>query len=130
MHSTSFPGRSLPIRRRLSGATGLIVLTLSLAAFGPAADISPNEIYGPQPMRDHSGLIPANLITLAHFSVSLAISFPNSAGESGRTVAPNAVRRVFIVGSTRLALISVFSLPITSAGVRAGAPNPRKPLAS
>src|SRR5262249_50036132 len=33
---------------------------------------------------DHSGLIPADLITLAHFSVSSAMSLPKSAGEPGR----------------------------------------------
>jgi hypothetical protein len=30
---------------------------------------------------DYSGLMPANLITLAHFSISSSISFPKSAGE-------------------------------------------------
>ena len=34
--------------------------------------------------------MPANLITLAHFSVSSAISLPNSAGEAGRTVPPTS----------------------------------------
>src|SRR4029434_527944 len=37
--------------------------------------------------RDHSGLAPANLTTLAHFSVSSAISLPKSAGESATAVA-------------------------------------------
>ncbi len=32
----------------------------------------------------HSGLMPANLITLAHFSVSSAINLPKSAGEPGK----------------------------------------------
>ena len=33
---------------------------------------------------DHSGLMPANLTTLPHFSVSSAMSLPKSAGEPGK----------------------------------------------
>jgi hypothetical protein len=36
--------------------------------------------------RDHSGLMFANFTTLAHFSVSSAMSLPKSAGEPGSTV--------------------------------------------
>src|SRR5262245_15932347 len=46
---------------------------------------SPNGIYGIS-SRDrlgYSGLTPANLITLAHFSVSSAMSFPKSADVIG-----------------------------------------------
>src|SRR3989442_8077865 len=39
---------------------------------------------------DHSALVPANLITLAHFSVSSAINFPKSAGEPTDTLAPRS----------------------------------------
>jgi len=40
-----------------------------------------------------SSLIPANLITLAHFSVSSARSFPNSAGEPASTEPPRSAMR-------------------------------------
>src|SRR5262249_9444674 len=36
-----------------------------------------------QPLQFHCGLMPANLITLPHFSVSSTISLPNWAGDPG-----------------------------------------------
>src|SRR5271168_2200925 len=39
---------------------------------------------------DYSGLMPANLTTLAHFSVSSAMSLPKSAGKPGSTVPPES----------------------------------------
>jgi hypothetical protein len=42
----------------------------------------------------HSGFAPENLTTLAHFSVSSAMSFPKSAGQPGSTVPPRSARRV------------------------------------
>ena len=74
--------------------------------------------------------MPADLITLAHFSVSSAISLPKFAGEPGSAVLPMLVKRAFSLGSTRPALISLFSLSITSAGVPLGAPMPHHVLAS
>ena len=71
----------------------------------------PAEIAG------HSALMPANLTTLAHFSVSSAISFPKSAGDPGITVAPRSANRALILGSARPVLISLFSLSMISAGV-------------
>jgi hypothetical protein len=61
---------------------------------------------------------------LAHFSVSSAISLPNSAGVPGSGSPPIAARRAFIPGSAIAALISLLSLPTISAGVLAGAPRP------
>src|ERR1700730_5183869 len=49
---------------------------------------SPNGIYGTRGWV-YSALMLAARITLAHFSVSLAMSLPKSAGEPGSTVAPN-----------------------------------------
>src|SRR5262249_36998460 len=66
---------------------------------------------------DHSALAPANLITLAHFSVSSAINIPKSAGERTNTVAPRSANRAFRLGSARPALISLFNLLTISAGV-------------
>src|SRR5262249_14555216 len=78
----------------------------------------------------HSGLMPANLTTLPHFSVSLAMSLPNSVGESGRTVPPSSVSRALTLGSPRPALISLLSLSMTSLGVSLGAPRPSTELTS
>src|SRR5262249_29473578 len=79
---------------------------------------------------DHSALAPANLITLAHFSVSSAINIPKSAGEPANTVPPSSARRLLSAGSERPALISLLSLSMISAGVFRGAPTPPQALAS
>src|SRR5215510_11887951 len=78
----------------------------------------------------HCGLMLAIRITLAHFSVSSAMSFPKSADEPAITVPPRSASRAFIFGSVRAALISVLSLPMISAGVFFGAPMPAHALAS
>jgi len=57
-----------------------------------------------------SALMPANLTTLPHFSVSSAMSLPKSADEPGSAVAPHSASRAFVLGSARAALISVLSL--------------------
>jgi hypothetical protein len=70
---------------------------------------------------DYSGLIFANLITLAHFSVSSAMRFPNSAGviDSGST--PKLIRRALMAGSKTMALISLLSFSMIAEGVPLGA---------
>src|SRR6516162_1693384 len=92
-----------------------------------------NGIYG-MSAPDHSGLMFANLITLAHFlahfSVSSAISFPKSAGEPASTVPPRSASHDFILGSARAMLISLLSLSTIPLGVFLGAPMPYQPLAS
>src|SRR5262245_24579797 len=80
--------------------------------------------------RDHSGLMPANLITLAHFSVSSAMNFPNSGGVIGIGTPPRSASRALIVGSARPALIASLSLSTISAGVFLGTPTPYQKLAS
>src|SRR5689334_10055792 len=55
---------------------------------------------------DHPGLMPANLTTLPHFSVSSAISFSKSAGEPPSTLMPMSVSRPLNLGSASAALIS------------------------
>jgi tripartite-type tricarboxylate transporter receptor subunit TctC len=49
----------------------------------------------------HSGLMPANLITLAHFSVSSAVSLSSSAGEPASTMPPTSASRALMSGSAR-----------------------------
>src|SRR5262245_9056289 len=78
----------------------------------------------------HSAFIPANLTTLVHFSVSSAMNFPKSAGEPANTAAPRSVRRVFVLGSARAALISLLSFSTISVGVAFGTTIPYQPLAS
>ena len=52
------------------------------------------------------------------------MNLPNSAGEPESTVPPKSASRAFIPGSAMTALISVFSLSMTAAGVFLGAPTP------
>src|SRR5215467_5423450 len=65
-----------------------------------------------------SGFAPENLITLAHFSVSVAMNLAKSEDEPGNTAAPRSANRAFNLGSTRPALISLLSLSTISADVR------------
>jgi hypothetical protein len=80
--------------------------------------------------RPQSALMLAARITLPHFSVSSAISFPKSAGEPASTVPPRSASRDFILGSARARLISLLSLSTIPVGVFLGAPMPYQPLAS
>ena len=79
---------------------------------------------------DQSGLAPENLTTLAHFSVSSAMSFPKSAGEPASIVPPISATAALILGSARPALISLWSLSMISAGMFFGAPTPNQRLVS
>src|SRR5215471_4145372 len=80
--------------------------------------------------RDQSSLMPADLVTLAHFSVSSAMSFPNSVGVIGIGTSAKPASRSFILGSARPAVISLLTLSITSAGVPFGAPTPNHAVIS
>src|SRR6516162_10998136 len=68
----------------------------------------------------HSGLMPANFITLAHFSVSSAMSFLNWAGDLANGVAPRSASRPINLVSASAALISLLSASTISAGVSLG----------
>ena len=76
--------------------------------------------------RPHSGLMLASRITLAHFSVSSAMSLLNSAGVPASTVPPTSARRALILGSESAALISRLSLSTISAGVFFRGAKPKK----
>ena len=86
--------------------------------------------YAPAGIGSYSGLIPANLITLANFSVSSEISRPKVAGEPASAMPPNSAIRALILGSARPIPIALLSLSMISAGVFLGAPTPCQPLAS
>ena len=77
---------------------------------------------------DQSALTPANLTTLAHFSVSSAMSLPKSAGEPGRAVAAQLGKPRLHLGIGESRLISVLSL--STIGVFFGAPMPVQKLNS
>src|SRR5262245_29661300 len=77
-----------------------------------------------------SALAPENLITSAHFSVSVAMNLAKSEDEPGNTAAPRSANRAFSFGSARPALISLLSLSTISVGVFLGTPIPCQPLAS
>src|SRR5262245_25324152 len=79
---------------------------------------------------DHSGLMLAARITLPHFSVSSAMSLPESAGVPDNALPPTSARRGLNVGSTSATLISLLSLPMISAGVPVRTPTPYQVLAS
>jgi hypothetical protein len=57
------------------------------------------------------------LITLAHFSVSSAMSLPKSAGEPASGVPPKSASLALSLESARPALVSLLSLSMMSAGV-------------
>ena len=78
----------------------------------------------------YCGLIPAALITLAHFAVSSAMSLPKSAGEPASTIPPMSASRAMILGSARPALVSRLRASSIAAGVSFGAAMPNDELAS
>src|SRR5262249_30074348 len=73
----------------------------------------------------YCGLMPAALITLAHFAVSSAMSFPKSSGEPASTIPPMSASRSMILALARPALVSLLRATTIAAGVclRAGIPN-------
>src|SRR5215469_4275673 len=75
-------------------------------------------------------LMPADLITLAHLSVSSAMNFANPADVNGIGSTPRSASRAFDLGSARAAVIALLSLLMISAGVLLGAPRPYQPNAS
>ena len=94
----------------------------------PTKQLSPNRQYGISEY--YPGFMLAALIILAHFSVSSAMSLPNSAGVIGIGAPPSSASRALILGSASSALISPLSLSTISAGVFFGAPIPNHWLAS
>src|SRR5215470_7010038 len=79
---------------------------------------------------DYSGLMLAARMTLAHFSVSSAMSLPNSAGEPASGGPPRSKSRALILGSAKAVLISRLSLSMTSCDVPLGAAMPHQLIAS
>src|SRR5258708_32989932 len=76
----------------------------------------------------YSGLMLAARITLAHFSVSSAMSLPKSTGEAASAEPPNSKSFAFIEGSARAELISLLIRSTISTGIFLGAPRPSQRL--
>src|SRR5262249_16936473 len=85
-------------------------------------------MFAPSPPQ--SALMPANLLTLPHFSVSPAMRRTKSPELIGIGSVPNSMSRGINLGSARPALIASLSLSIICDGVFFGAPTPHQPLAS
>src|SRR5215831_4115130 len=74
--------------------------------------------------RPYSAVMPANLITLAHFSDSVATYAPNSAEVNIIGIVPRSASRALMVGFASPALMSRLSRAMISGGVPFGAPTP------
>ena len=81
------------------------MLALRISASDPSATSTANSRIGIYGISARSscqiGLMFAALITLAHFSVSSAMSLPKSAGEPASAVPPRSASRALILGSAR-----------------------------
>src|SRR5262252_6780671 len=109
---------------RASGPAGV---SRSSCGQSPFAE---RDLWNMSRSRHPSGFAPENLTTLAHFSVSSAMSLLKSGGEPANTVPPRSAIRALIRGSVRATLISLLSLSMISVGVFLGAATPCQPLDS
>src|SRR5580700_1394672 len=75
----------------------------------------------------HSALIPANLMTFAHLSVSATRILPKSSGVPIVSVLPSSANRALILGSAKTALVAWLSALTISLGVSLGAQIPVMP---
>src|SRR6202051_1268399 len=75
--------------------------------------------------RSQSGLMPANLITLAHFPVSAVMNSWHATGVMGIGTIPRSANRALSLGSARTALTSLLSIAVISAGGAFCAHQPR-----
>src|SRR5215831_19223253 len=86
--------------------------------------------FHPANSHPYSGLMPDDLITLAHLSVSRVISSPNDAGLSTIGAAPRSPKRLLMPASASPALSSWLIRSMTSAGVPLGTTIPDQVLTS
>src|SRR5262249_27393584 len=104
--------RSAEVRFR--GQSGPHLLTLSSSPFDSERTVA----------NYCSALMWAARITLPHFSVSVAMSLPKSAGEPRSTVPPRSINRDLILGSSKVELMLLLSILKISSEVPFGAPTP------
>src|SRR5688572_9913321 len=106
-------------------ANGVFILAINPSrpcVFGGKAfpALPPWRPHGP----DHCALMPAALITLAHFAVSSRICRANSCGVLPTGTPPSCVMRATMSGSFSTATVSLCHSAMILAGVRAGAARP------
>src|SRR5258708_5899633 len=95
---------SARLGRQKSATTGLIRCSKTASSFDqvvhadghqPFAERTVTEYLAPSAVQ--SALMPTNLTTLPHFSVSSAMSLPKSAGELTNGAAPMSEMRAFLL---------------------------------
>jgi len=87
-------------------------------------DFAERNLWNVASPSSYSGLMPANLITLVHFSIFSAMNLANSFGEFGGTATtPRAAKRCWMFGSSTAALVCLLSVAMISGDVPLGAPN-------
>src|SRR6266542_2305228 len=98
--------------RLVDGRLWHVSAVRGIAASAVIAAFAERELWniGRKAIQSHCALMLAARITLLHFSVSLAINLPNSAGVAMNGVASASASRALIFGSARPALISLLSL--------------------
>jgi hypothetical protein len=122
----SMPEQESADRRRLAGPPSHVRRSVVsfLVGGGQAEGRSVRRIHGPPTGGTGSAvrvtgvteygradrLAPENLTTLAHLSVSSAMSWPKSAGEPASVVPPKSASRAFILGSVSTTFISLLSV--------------------
>src|SRR5262249_37513827 len=108
------------------------------ASLDDAHGRAPHSVFGERALwnidstvhRPHSGLMLAARITFAHFSVSSATNFPNSAGVIGMGSPASSARRACNFGSANTAFTAWFSFSTIVGGVPLGAAIPYQMLTS
>src|SRR5262249_31161608 len=78
----------------------------------------------------YSSCTPPVLITFSHFSVSSAMTLPNSFVLPARAMPPSSAGRAWTLGPAKPALPSLLILSISSGGVPFGTLTPKNALAS
>src|SRR6476620_598780 len=124
--------RSALLRCRKSGTSDTGPATPSPWRTGRGIrDRAEGNLWNGESPSPYSGLMPANLITLVHFSIFSAMHLANSFGELGGTAnTPRAANLCWMFGSSTAALVCLLSVAMISGGVPLGAPKPIQAAAS
>jgi hypothetical protein len=85
-----------------------------LSGFGTILHVDSYAVEYPRRATNYWAFAPENLTTLAHFSASSAISFPNAAGVIDIGSAPKSASRAFRLGIGKGRMPSAVALPLTN----------------
>src|SRR5579872_7319401 len=99
-----------------------VAIRMHSGHLGDTAKSTRMTLSGPCHVEDtqhasHSALMLANLITLAHFSVSCVMSLPKSLGDPESTAPPRSTIRALTLASAVTSLIALLSRSIISVDV-------------